>query len=172
MVDNSGPERTGSMAYAVAWTQHTIGVQIIRAAGIIQQLLGNIGRPGGGIVALRGHASIQGSTDLSTLYDTLPGYLPMPHTEEYGDFENFAAANISPSGWWGHFKSYWVSLMNAYFGEYATEDNDWLFSRMPRIDDDNSVYWTLRQMLEGKVKGYLIAGENPGVGNANGKANR
>src|SRR5438552_7703042 len=76
---NSGPERTSAFCYAVGWTQHTVGVQYIRAACIIQQLLGNMGRPGGGIIALRGHASIQGSTDIPTLYNILPGYLPMPH---------------------------------------------------------------------------------------------
>src|SRR3954462_9730245 len=79
MCDNSGRERTGAFVYAVGWTQHTTGVQNIRAAAIVQMLLGNIGRPGGGIVALRGHASIQGSTDIPTLYNILPGYLPMPH---------------------------------------------------------------------------------------------
>jgi formate dehydrogenase major subunit len=57
---SSGPERTGAFVYAVGWTQHTTGVQLIRTAAIIQLLLGNIGRPGGGIMALRGHASIQG----------------------------------------------------------------------------------------------------------------
>src|SRR4051812_36544828 len=82
----SGRERTAAFVYSVGWTQHTVGVQYIRGAAIIQQLLGNMGRPGGGIVALRGHASIQGSTDIPTLYDTLPGYLPMPRTEHYGDF--------------------------------------------------------------------------------------
>ncbi|MDX6466724.1 MAG: formate dehydrogenase major subunit [Gaiellaceae bacterium] len=172
LVQNSGREKTSAFVYSVGWTQHTVGVQYIRTAAIIQQLLGNMGRPGGGIVALRGHASIQGSTDIPTLYDTLPGYLPMPHAENYGDFESFAEANTSPSGWWGHFRSYWVSLMKAYYGEHATKDNDWLFEKLPRIDQDNSVYWTLQQMLEGKVKGYIVAGENPAVGNANGKANR
>ena len=78
----SGPEKTGAICYAVGWTQHSTGVQIIRAAAILQLLLGNIGRPGGGILALRGHASIQGSTDIPTLYDILPGYLPMP---KFGD---------------------------------------------------------------------------------------
>src|SRR5437879_251983 len=102
----SGRERTGAFCYAVGWTQHTVGVQYIRTAAIIQQLLGNIGRPGGGILALRGHASIQGSTDIPTLYNILPGYLPMPHTETYGDFETFAEANTSPTGFWGNFKSY------------------------------------------------------------------
>jgi formate dehydrogenase major subunit len=170
--ENSGRERTGAFCYAVGWTQHTVGVQYIRTAAIIQQLLGNMGRPGGGIIALRGHASIQGSTDISTLYNILPGYLPMPHTETYGDIDSFVEANTSPTGWWGHFDAYWVSLMKAYFGEHATAENEWLFKRLPRIDDDNSVYWTTLQMLDGNVKGYLIAGENPAVGNANSKAHR
>jgi formate dehydrogenase major subunit len=74
----SGPDKTGAICYAVGWTQHSVGVQIIRTAAILQLLLGNIGRPGGGILALRGHASIQGSTDIPTLYDILPGYIPMP----------------------------------------------------------------------------------------------
>src|SRR5436189_941889 len=167
---NSGRERTGAFAYAVGWTQHTVGVQYIRCAAIVQMLLGNMGRPGGGIMALRGHASIQGSTDIPTLYNILPGYLPMPHTESYGDLESFFEANTSPTGWWGNFDAYWVSLMKAYFGENATEDNEWLFKFLPRIDDDNSAYWTTLQMLDGKVKGYMIAGENPAVGNANAKA--
>ena len=76
---NSGRERTTAFVYGVGWTQHTVGVQYIRAASILQLLLGNMGRPGGGIMALRGHASIQGSTDIPTLFDLLPGYLPMPH---------------------------------------------------------------------------------------------
>src|SRR5260370_17912818 len=76
---NSGPERTGTICYAVGWTHHTTGVQMIRAAAIIQGLLGNVGRPGGGILALRGHASIQGSTDILTLYNMLPTYLPQPN---------------------------------------------------------------------------------------------
>jgi formate dehydrogenase major subunit len=172
LVRNSGRERTSAFVYSVGWTQHTVGVQYIRGAAVIQQLLGNMGRPGGGIIALRGHASIQGSTDIPTLYDILPGYLPMPHATTYGSFANFVEANTSPTGWWGHFDAYWISLMKSYFGEHATEDNDWLFERLPRVDDDNSVYWTVQQMLAGKVKGYIVAGENPAVGNANGKAHR
>jgi formate dehydrogenase major subunit len=172
LVANSGRERTSAFVYAVGWTQHTVGVQMIRAAAVIQQLLGNIGRPGGGIMALRGHASIQGSTDIPTLYNILPGYLPMPHTESYGDLDGYIESNTSPTGWWGHFRAYFVSLMKAYFGENANADNDFLFESLPRIDDDNSAYWTVEQMLQGKVKGYIIAGENPAVGHANGKAHR
>ncbi len=172
LIANSGRERTSAFCYAVGWTQHTVGVQMIRAAAVIQQLLGNIGRPGGGILALRGHASIQGSTDIPTLYNILPGYLPMPHTKTYGDLESYVAANTSPTGWWGHFRAYFVSLMKAYFGEHANADNEFLFKRLPRIDDDNSAYFTVRQMLQGTVKGYVIAGENPAVGHANGRAHR
>jgi formate dehydrogenase major subunit len=172
LTDNSGPEKTSAFCYAVGWTQHTVGVQYIRTAAIIQQLLGNMGRPGGGIVALRGHASIQGSTDIPTLFNILPGYLPMPHTEFYGDHAAFIEANTSPTGWWGHFDAYWISLMKAYFGENANADNDWLFKRLPRIDDDNGVYQTTLDMIDGKVKGYILAGENPAVGNSHSKLHR
>jgi formate dehydrogenase major subunit len=172
LTESSGPEKTGAFCYAVGWTQHTVGVQYIRTAAVIQQLLGNMGRPGGGIIALRGHASIQGSTDIPTLFNILPGYLPMPHAEFYGGLDEFIEANTSPTGWWGHFDAYWASLMKAYFGENASSENDWLFSKLPRIDDDNSVYWTTLQMLDGKVKGYLLAGENPAVGNAHAKLHR
>ncbi len=81
LTSNSGRERTGAFCYAVGWTHHTVGAQMIRTAAILQTLLGNIGRPGGGIMALRGHASIQGSTDIPTLFNILPGYLPMPQAD-------------------------------------------------------------------------------------------
>ena len=169
---NSGRERTGAFVYAVGWTQHTVGVQMIRTAAIIQLLLGNIGRPGGGVMALRGHASIQGSTDIPTLYNILPGYLPMPHTHDYGGLQDYIDMTSSPTGWWGKMDTYIVSLLKAWWGAAATKENDFCFSWLPRIDDDNSNYWTVQQMLQGKVKGYIVAGENPAVGSANGKANR
>src|SRR5947209_3217007 len=118
----SGRDKTAAFVYSVGWTQHSVGVQYIRTASILQLLLGNMGRPGGGIVALRGHASIQGSTDIPTLYNLLPGYIPMPHTEEYPGLDGYIAANTSPTGWWGHFDAYFVSLMKAYFGENATPE--------------------------------------------------
>jgi formate dehydrogenase major subunit len=169
---NSGRERTGMFAYAVGWTQHTVGVQYIRGAAIIQLLLGNIGRPGGGIMALRGHASIQGSTDIPTLYNILPGYLPMPHTHQYGGLDDYIDMTSAPTGWWGKMDTYIVSLLKAWWGSVATEENEFCFDYLPRIDDDNSNYWTVLQMLQGAVKGYMVAGENPAVGSANGKANR
>src|SRR5213075_2387975 len=106
LCDNSGRERTSAFAYAVGWTQHTVGVQYIRTAAVIQLLLGNIGRPGGGILALRGHASIQGSTDIPTLYDLLPGYIPMPHAHSYKNLQEYLKTNGSETGWWGHLDAY------------------------------------------------------------------
>lgn len=95
--ENSGRERTTSFPYAVGWTQHPRGVQNIRAAAIIQLLLGNIGRPGGGVMALRGHVSIQGSTDIPTLYNILPGYIPMPHAHHGQDLKTFTNRAAPPS---------------------------------------------------------------------------
>src|SRR5437764_1386966 len=100
LVASSGRERTSAFVYAVGWTQHTVGVQMIRAAAVIQQLLGNIGRPGGGILAPRGHASVQGSTDIPALYNIIPGYLPMPHAASFGDLGGYIEPNTSPTGWW------------------------------------------------------------------------
>jgi formate dehydrogenase major subunit len=172
LCDNSGREKTGAFVYAVGWTQHTKGVQVIRTAAIVQLLLGNMGRPGGGIMALRGHASIQGSTDIPTLFNILPGYLTMPHVEHYGGLDGYIEKSTAPGGWWGKADAYMVSLLKAWWGAAATPENEFCFSYLPRIDKDNSNYWTVGQMLEGNVKGYLVAGQNPAVGSANGKANR
>src|SRR6266498_276378 len=115
---NSGRERTSAIAYAVGWTQHTTGVQIIRAAGILQLLLGNIGRPGGGIMAMRGHSSIQGSTDVPTLYDLLPGYLPQPIADEaHETLDGYVAHEGFPTGYWANFRKFIVSLLKAWYGD-------------------------------------------------------
>jgi len=99
---NSGRERTTAVVYAVGWTQHSVGVQYIRAAAIIQLLLGNMGRPGGGIMAMRGHASIQGSTDIPTLFNILPGYMPMPSALAHTSLEKYLDSFIGDKqkGFW------------------------------------------------------------------------
>src|SRR6202041_4082183 len=119
LTENSGADRTTAFVYSVGWTQHTVGVQYIRTAAILQLLLGNIGRPGGGILALRGHASIQGSTDIPTLYDILPGYLPMPFFKEDGhDFRTYIKRHTSNAGLWSSFEKYFVSLMKSWYGDH------------------------------------------------------
>jgi formate dehydrogenase major subunit len=168
LCENSGRERTSALVYSVGWTQHTVGVQYIRAASILQLLLGNIGRPGGGILALRGHASIQGSTDIPTLYNILPGYLPMPHPHPDADLDDWVESTSPPTGYWGHSREYVTSLLKAWWGPAATADNDFCFDYLPRIDGDHSAYNTLFRMDAGDVEGYFVMGENPVVGAANG----
>jgi formate dehydrogenase major subunit len=172
LCENSGRERTSSIVYAVGWTQHTIGVQNIRAASIVQLLLGNIGRPGGGILALRGHANIQGSTDIPTLYNILPGYIPMPHPQRHPTLETFIELNGPSTGAWGNLENYMVSLLKAWWGDAATAENDYCFDYLPRIDGDHSHYATMLKMLDGGVKGMLCVGQNPAVGSANSKLMR
>jgi len=169
---NSGRERTAAVCYAVGWTQHTVGVQYIRTAAIIQLLLGNIGRPGGGIMALRGHASIQGSTDIPTLYNILPGYLPMPHASSHRTLADYIGANTAPAGFWGHADAYFVSLLKAWWGDAATAENQWCYDYLPFITGDHSTYSTVLDMADGKVRGFFVVGENPAVGSANGRLHR
>src|SRR5690606_21261295 len=124
LAENSGRERTSAIAYAVGWTHHSNGVQIIRAAAILQGLLGNVGRPGGGIIALRGHSSIQGSTDIPTLYDMLPGYLPQPKAAKpHATLQEFLEAETPHTGWWHNFPKYFISLLRAWYGDAVGPHN-------------------------------------------------
>ncbi len=155
LCENSGRERTSAMCYAVGWTHHTVGVQYIRAASIVQLLLGNIGRPGGGILALRGHASIQGSTDIPTLYELLPGYMPMPQATT-PTLAKFLEESSAKQGFWAHMDAYAISLLKAWYGEHATAANDYCFGLLPRIDGDHSIYPTIMGMLDGQGQGLLL----------------
>jgi formate dehydrogenase major subunit len=171
---NSGRDRTTALVYSVGWTQHSVGVQYIRTGSILQLLLGNMGRPGGGILALRGHASIQGSTDIPTLFNLLPGYLPMPTAGQHDSLADWIAGISNPGskGFWANASSYGASLLKAYWGEHATADNDYCFDYLPKITGDHGTYRTVMDMIDGKVKGYFLLGQNPAVGSAHGRAQR
>ncbi len=170
---NSGRERTAALVYSVGWTQHSTGAQYIRCGAIIQLLLGNIGRPGGGVFAMRGHASIQGSTDVPTLFDLLPGYLAMPRVGQstLSDYLDTIASRTQ-KGFWRNADSYIVSLLKEYWGETATEDNDYCFDYLPRVSGDHGTYRTVMDMVDGKVFGYFLLGQNPAVGSAHGRLQR
>jgi formate dehydrogenase major subunit len=164
----SGPEKTGSICYALGWTQHSSGVQMIRCAAILQLLLGNMGRPGGGILALRGHASIQGSTDVPTLFDILPGYLSMPKFgEESRTLAKYIETNGARTGWWKNYDKYIVSFLKAYYGEAAQPENSFGFDWLPRITGDHShqAYWL--DMMDCKMDGLFVMGQNPAVAGPN-----
>ena len=165
LIRNSGRERTSGIVYAVGWTQHSSGVQIIRSAAILQLLLGNIGRPGGGIYAMRGHATIQGSTDIPTLYDLLPGYLHMPRAhEEPQTLADYCQSNRMRRGWWADLDAYMVSLLVAWFGDAATAENDFGFGYLPKISGNHSHFATSLRAFDGGVDGMLVMGQNPAVG--------
>ena len=172
VTSNSGRERTTAFAYAVGWTQHTVGVQYIRTAAILQTLLGNIGRPGGGILALRGHASIQGSTDIPTLFNILPGYIAMPQAGVHETLDDLVDGQTTEKGFWGHMRQYTVSLLKAYYGSAAQPENDFCFDYLPRLTGDHSTYETVREQLDGTCNGYFLMGENPAVGSANARMQR
>jgi formate dehydrogenase major subunit len=172
ITDNSGRDRTTAFVYSLGWTQHTVGVQYIRTAAILQTLLGNMGRPGGGIMALRGHASIQGSTDIPTLFDLLPGYLPMPHAYGNEDLDTYVRAESVEKGFWANTRSYLVSLLKAWWGDAATADNDFCYDYLPRLTGSHSTYETVLAQLNGICKGYFLFGQNPAVGSANSRMQR
>jgi formate dehydrogenase major subunit len=171
--ENSGRDRTTALVYSVGWTQHSVGVQYIRTGAIIQLLLGNIGRPGGGILALRGHASIQGSTDIPTLFNLLPGYLPMPQVKHV-NYQDWIESIRHPTqkGFWNNAGAYGASLLKAYWGDAATADNDFCYDYLPRLTGDHGTYRQVLNMIDGKIKGYFLLGQNPAIGSANGRAQR
>jgi formate dehydrogenase major subunit len=187
---NSCRERTSAVAYALGWTQHSTGSQMIRAASIVQLLLGNIGRPGGGILALRGHACIQGATDIPVLFDMLPAYLPSPrvlpgHDTLAGYLDRgrsyLASRGGSEAGqWqedalrgaWADLPKFTVSLLKAWYGDAATADNDFGFTWLPRLDEDLSEMSFFLKMHEGKVRGAFLMGENPAAGGPNARLHR
>ena len=168
LTKNSGRERTGAFCYAVGWTHHTTGVQIIRAATIIQGLLGNVGRPGGGIMALRGHVSIQGSTDIPTLYNMLPTYLPQPNAfQDHATLDHYLKAETPATGWWHNFPKYMVSLLKAWYGTNATADQQYGYGHLPKLTGDVSQLPMTLAMADGVIKGQFILGQNPLVGAVN-----
>lgn len=179
LVRNSGRERTAAICYAVGWTQQSKGVQIIRAAAILQLLLGNMGRPGGGIMALRGHASIQGSTDVPTLYDLLGGYMPQPAAllthqgPSQQTLQEYSESSGSKTGWWANFPAYIRSFLQAWYGEAANqEEGNACYRWIPKITGDHSHLVTSYTMLDGKIKGYFLLGQNPAAGSTNAKMQR
>ena len=162
ILDNSGAERTTSFAYAVAWTQHTNGPQIIGCCALVQLLLGNFGRPGAGIMALRGHASIQGSTDVPTLYHSIHGYMAHPTAlKKHETLADYLTAETVPTGYWANMPKFVVSYLKSMYGAAATADNDFGYGWHPRIFGDHSHMPMFVAMNEGKVRGMFCIGQNP-----------
>ncbi len=170
----SGPDKTGTVTYALNLTQHTNGVENIRALCMLQLLLGNIGRPGGGVVALRGHANVQGATDLELLYHELPGYLAMPLRDLHPDLKTYLDKETPKGGYWTNKPKFMVSLLKAFYGDAATKETDYGYRWLPKraSADAYSHQHMFVDMDSGVIKGFLADGQNPAVGGPNAKLAR
>ena len=160
-------ERVGTITYALGWTQHSTGVQMIRAGAMLQLLLGNVGRPGGGVNAFRGHSNIQGATDTAGTFEILPGYLKTPtgdltNLKEY--YENAVPTTLNKQAWatmnyWINYPKFMVSLLKAQWGDAATKDNDWGYAWLPKVDGNYSWMYIYDDMYRGSST--RAGGEEP-----------
>lgn len=158
--------RAMTIMYALGWTQHSTGSQMIRAAAMVQLLLGNIGVAGGGMNALRGHSNIQGLTDLGLMSNLLTGYLTLPGDKEQ-EYDKYVAARafkpLRPNqmSYWQNYNKFFVSLMKAWWGDAATAQNNWAYDYLPKLDKSYDMLQTYELMAQGKMNGYLCQGFNP-----------
>src|SRR5262245_30008063 len=168
------PDKAMPILYALGWTQHSQGTQIIRTAAIVQLLCGSIGLPGGGVNALRGHSNVQGLTDLGLSWDGLPGYLTLPHENEQSYDDYIKARALKPlrpnqMSYWQNYPKFHVSLMKAWYGNAATKENNWAYDYLPKLDKNYDVLQAFELMGQGKINGYICQGFNP-VGSFPNKA--
>ncbi len=160
--------KVATIIYAVGWTQHSFGTQIIRTAAMLQLLLGNVGRAGGGVNALRGHSNIQGATDIAGIFDNLPGYLKVPipaDTDFKAWMTRITPTSSKPGDWdswnyWSNTPKFAVSLLKAMYGDAAKKENDWAYQYLPKVDRNYSWAYLFDDMYAGKVKGLLAFGMN------------
>jgi len=162
------PDKAATIMYALGWTQHSVGVQNIRLAAMIQLLLGNIGVAGGGINALRGEPNVQGSTDHAILWHILPGYLPVPSTTwptlaEYNKANTPVTSDPKSANWWGNRPKYMASLLKSWFGDAATAENEFGYGWLPKVDPhvDYASLYIVDRMYKGHIKGGFVFGHNP-----------
>lgn len=154
--------RPGTILYALGMTQHTVGVQNIRSFGVLQLLLGNVGKPGSGINALRGEPNVQGATDFAVLFNYAPGYLNWPNSTQTS-LDVWAESN-------GTFrKKFFVNLLKAWFGDHATPENDFGYGWLPKMDKrkNYSIFRIFETAIEGKMKFLYVMGQNPAVTSPN-----
>src|SRR4030095_547890 len=166
LASTSTPTRAATILYALGWTQHSVGAQMIRCGAMVQLLLGNIGVSGGGMNALRGHSNIQGLTDLGLMTNLLPGYMTLPGEKEQDYDKYLAARTLKPlrpnqMSYWQNFPKFFVSFMKTWWGNAATVDNHWGYDYLPKLDKPYDMLQVYELMYQGKINGYLAQGFNP-----------
>jgi formate dehydrogenase major subunit len=166
LASTATPTRAATIMYALGWTQHSVGTQMIRAGAMVQLLLGNIGVAGGGMNALRGHSNIQGLTDLGLMSSLLPGYISLPGEKEQ-DYDKYIAVRafkpLRPNqlSYWQNVEKFFVSFMKTWWGDTATADNHWGFDYLPKLDKLYDMLQTFELMAQGKMNGFICQGFNP-----------
>jgi len=167
-------DKVGTIMYAMGWTQHTVGVQNIRAMSMIQLLCGNMGMAGGGVNAMRGESNVQGSTDQALLFHILPGYLGAPAASlatfaKFNEVRTPKTADPMSANWWQNFPKYSTSLLKSFFGDTATAENEFGYAWLPKLDDGQNCSWLnlFDTMYNGKSKGFFAWGQNPACSGAN-----
>src|SRR5215472_8833724 len=154
--------RPGCIMYALGMTQHTTGVQGIRAFTILQLLLGNIGKPGSGVNALRGEPNVQGACDMAVLNNYMPGYLNYPvHTEP--TLETWTRNNGTLR------RKFLINTLKAFWGDAATPENDFAYAWLPKknASKDYSTMGIFESALKGDMKMLWVIGQNPAVSSPN-----
>ena len=172
--ESGAPDKTGTILYAMGQTQHTVGSQNVRAMAIVQLLLGNIGRPGGGVNALRGESNVQGSTDMAVLAHIIPGYMSIPVAGKHPTFQDYLTVETPATSYWSNKPKFFISLLKAWWGDHATERNDFAYDYLPKVESPANHYWIalFEAIYAGTIKGLWIMGQNPAVGGPNARFER
>jgi formate dehydrogenase major subunit len=166
------PGKAGTIMYAMGWTQHSKSTQLIRTAAILQLLLGNIGVAGGGVNALRGLSNVQGSTDMALLFNVLPGYLDMPRRKDHPTLQAYLEKETPKSGYWTNKPKFLVSLLKAWYGDAAGRDNEFAYQYLPKTSASYSYLDLFEAMYAGKIRGFIVTGQNPAVSGPNSNLER
>ena len=171
---SGNPAKTGTILYAMGQTQHTVGSQNVRCMAMVQLLLGNVGRPGGGVNALRGESNVQGSTDMAILAHIIPAYMATPSAGNHPTFQDYLDKETPKSGYWSNKPKFFVSLLKAWWGENARYSNGFAYDNMPKVESASNHYWIslFESMQAGTIKGCWVMGMNPAVSGPNARFER
>ena len=171
---SGAPEKTGTILYAMGQTQHTVGSQNVRCMAMIQLLLGNLGRPGGGVNALRGESNVQGSTDQGLLAHLLTGYLKIPSAADHPTLAAYLEKETPKTSYWSNKPKFLISMLKAWWGEHATAENNFAYDYLPKVESPANHYWIklFEDMYAGKIQGLWILGQNPAVSGPNARMER
>ncbi len=158
------PDKSGNLVYCMGITQHTYGTQNVRSVAMLQLLLGNMGKPGGGVNAQRGESNVQGSTDLAMLYHLIPGYMSVPDSTKHTSLKDYLDKETPSSGYWKNKPKFLVSLLQAFYNE-GNKENDFNFDLLPKNDGENRSHMAIfQEMYKENIKGLICWGQNPAVG--------